>query len=316
MKIIASHNPDAGVRAKSSSGGVFSMLAEATLGSGGTVYGAAFDGEGRVVHVRVTGPAGLERIRGSKYVYSSTGSAMTQALADLEQGRPVLFSGTPCQVAAMRKRVGENQRLLLVEVVCHGAPEPRYWERYLAEFCHDNRHTPADIRSINFRDKSTGWRGYSFTVGFTDGSKASQRAAENPYMRAFIHNFTLRKACFRCPFKYPDGSAADITLGDFWGIESVAPEIDNNLGTTIVIARTRHGEDAISLLPADGTFTLEQAARFNPAILHAPAEPARFDEFAAEAASVPRLTPVLKKYAGMSLLRRIRRRLSRIIHRS
>ena len=234
------------VRLKSSAGGVFSLLAEDVIAKGGVVYGAAFDSNWSVVHCRVDNTDDIAKLRGSKYVYSNYTQSIADVLNDLNDGRKVLFSGTPCQIAAMKARTGENDNLLSVEVVCHGAPEAKYWERYIDEVCRNNGLSRCDIESISFRDKRTGWKGYSFTIIFKNGKIFTQRGSENLYMRIFLSDYTIRRACFRCPFKYPDGSKADITLGDFWGIEKIAPQIDNNHGTTIVIARTQRGETSIS----------------------------------------------------------------------
>ena len=267
MKIFAAHNPDAEIRKESSAGGVFSILASQILRAGGIVYGVGFNLEWKVVHLRIDNEDELWRIRGSKYVYSHIGTSITDACRDLDNGHKVLFSGTPCQVAAMRKRAGDNPNLLLVEVICHGAPEPKYWQRYLDEICTKHHRSRSDIQSINFRDKRTGWKDYSFTICFSEGKLFTQRHDDNLYMRAFLSDLTLREVCFRCPFKYPDGSHADITLGDFWGITQLAPEIDNNYGTTIVIARTSKGTEATALITTDNSeYKLEEIAKYNPAL--------------------------------------------------
>ncbi|MCM1028064.1 MAG: Coenzyme F420 hydrogenase/dehydrogenase, beta subunit C-terminal domain [Pseudoflavonifractor sp.] len=302
MKVFASHNPDSDIRRQSSAGGVFSLLAQDILAKGGVVYGAAIDPDGRVAHRRVDTPEGLAPLRGSKYAYSRIGTAVNDAMADLEAGRAVLFSGTPCQVAAMAKRAGENDRLLLVEVVCHGAPKPEHWDKYLDELCAHTRHARADIRSINFRDKVTGWKGYSLTIAFTDGTALSQKHVDNPYLYAFIKNFTLREACFRCPFKYPQ-SKADIAIGDLWGIASLAPEIDNDLGTSSVICYTDKGQRAAATLPVAKELTFEDVARHNKALVTQPTKNPDFESFNILAATD--FHKACRKYASRPLKHRI-----------
>lgn len=310
MKIFAAHNPDSEIRQLSSSGGVFSMLAERLLGEGGVVYGAAFDENWEVIHRRVTSLNGLAALRGSKYVFSNASTAYSDALADLKAGRKVLFSGTPCQVAAMRKRAGENPDLLLVEIVCHGAPQPDYWRRYLAELCASHGKTIADITSVNFRDKRTGWKNYSFTVRFTDGKTFSQPHDDNLYMRAFIQDFTLRKVCFKCPFKLPDGSRADITLGDLWGISQLSPAIDNDRGTTLVISQNNSSCGVTS----DADFNFEEVIRYNPAIASPSQMPSGWDSFQSSAKE-RNLLATFRKFSGRPVLQALYLKAARLKHK-
>ncbi|MDE7154145.1 MAG: Coenzyme F420 hydrogenase/dehydrogenase, beta subunit C-terminal domain [Muribaculaceae bacterium] len=315
MVVIAAHNPDGEVRKNSSAGGVFSILARNVIEQGGKVYGVGFNSRWSVVHKRISSVENLSELRGSKYVFSDINTTAALIDADLKSGKKVLFTGTPCQVAAIRKRFGENDNLLLVEVVCHGAPEAKYWERYINELCENRGMTRDDIASINFRDKSTGWKGYSFTVVFKNGSVFTQPASKNLYMRAFLRDYTLRKACFRCPFKYPDGSKADVTLGDFWGIENLAPQIDNNLGTTIVIARTENGKCCINMIDKEGCFTLEQVSQYNPAITHPASQPLKYETFIREADACENIIGLFDKYAGIKRLESLKDFARRILSR-
>ena len=248
------------------------MLAGDVLGRGGVVYGASFEGDWHIVHRRVGTVEELKSLRGSKYAFSDYAAALKDAKRDLDAGRPVLFSGTPCQIAAIDRLAGDSPQLLKVEVVCHGAPKQEYWTRYLSELCGRYGKSRSEITAISFRDKSTGWKGYSFTVEFADGTVFTQPHDDNLYMRAFLADLTLRDACFRCPFKYPDGSRADITLGDFWGISQLAPDIDNNLGTTLIISRTAAGDLALQStgLRVSDCYPLSAVARYNPAIMFPP----------------------------------------------
>ena len=313
MRIIASNNPDNSVRLLSSAGGVYTLIAEQVIADGGVVYGAGFNENWHVVHQHATTSEELARLRGSKYVFSDYLDTVKLALTDLEAGKKVLFSGTPCQVAVMKKRASDNDRLLLVEVVCHGAPEPRYWDMYLDALCRKLKRKRSEIKNINFRDKITGWKGYSITIHFADGTAFTQRSSKNLYMRAFLKDYTLRKPCFKCPFKYPDGSRADITLGDFWGIDKVAPDIDNNQGTTIVIARTKKGEKAIEQLQAVATPTLVEIARFNPAITTPAIIPAHYEDFQNHAKCSTDVLRLFQKYAAVPLKQRFKDLVKRIL---
>lgn len=315
MKFFCAHNSDSDIRYNSSAGGVFSLLAEATISRGGVVYGAAFDKDWLVVHRRVESVKELSHLRKSKYLFSDFKSSLGCAVKDIESGNEVLFVGTPCQVAALRKLIGEHANLLLAEVVCHGAPRPEVWNRYLDELIAKLGRKRADIVGTDFRDKSTGWKNYSFTITFRDGRKFSQPHDENLYMRAFLADLTLRKACFSCPFKLPEGSRADVTLGDFWGISQLLPEIDNNLGTTLVIASTDKGIDAIGRLNIpEYPLILEEVGRFNPAIVSAPAIPSNLEAFDKQLISGSSLISVMKKFAGRPLSQAFRIKLARLYH--
>lgn len=312
MKIFAAHNSDVAVRRHSSSGGIFTLLAEKMIENGGVVYGAAFSPDGSIKHCRVESIDRLHMLRGSKYAFSDATAAYSEACSCLENGVKVLFSGTPCQVAAMRKRAGDNPNLLLVEIVCHGAPQPVYWQKYLTEITAKHKRSVCDIESINFRDKRTGWKNYSFTIKYRNGRIFTQLHDDNAYMRAFLNDFTLREACFRCPFKYPDGTAADITLGDLWGISQLAPQIDNDEGTTLIIARTPAGEAAVSNIDQSITFSLEQVATYNPALVTPAVKPALYETFKQETSLKPFIT-VAKKYTSRPLILEIKIRVARII---
>lgn len=298
LTIIASHDTDTVIRRESSAGGIFSALARNVLEDEGVVYGAAFDEKWSVSHCRIDNIDCLRRLRGSKYVYSSIGNTIREAETDLKAGRKVLFSGTPCQIGSARKILGKNSLLLLVEVVCHGAPSPNYWERYLDELCERRKKSRSQIIDIDFRDKCTGWKDYSFTIKYADGSKYSKRHDDNLYMRAFLKNLTLREPCFRCPFKLPHGSRADLTIGDFWGISQLAPEIDNDLGTTIIIINTRAGKDAAAGLPVYKQLSFNDIARCNPAIIRSPSLPQMRVNFLSETKKKSSLIKVMKHYAG------------------
>ena len=304
MIITSAHNPDATIRYSSSSGGIFSMLAVDILDKAGVVYGAAFDQTWSVKHTRVDTIENLALLQGSKYSFSDFTPSIENVLYDLQIGKRVLFSGTPCQVAAVRKRAGQNPLLLAVEIVCHGTPKPEIWRKYLQELCSQKKRSIADVRAVFFRDKRTGWKDYSFTIVFNDGKVFTQRHDDNMYMRAFTNNLTLREACFHCPFKYPQGSVADITLGDFWGITQLAPDIDNDLGTTLVVARTSIGEDAISFIEQTKTFTLSSIAKYNPAITSSASIPPERPQFLIETQTAPLLS-VMKKYTKRPISERI-----------
>lgn len=305
MKIIASHNSVESIRHHSSAGGIFSIISKDVIQSGGIVYGVGYDSDWNVVHKRVVDDNHISELRGSKYVFSNILNSIKNIQQDLESGYKVLFSGTPCQVATMRKHFNDNDNLLLVEVVCHGAPEAKYWNRYLDNICVNLKKTRKDISDINFRDKRFGWKNYCFSIKFKDNSEFVTKPGKNPYMRAFLKDYTLKSGCYKCPFKYPLGSKADITLGDLWGIEVLAPQINNNLGTTLVIARTEIGVKAIQNIPVIENLSLDKVTIYNKAIITPATEPILRSQFLYDCENEDDIVAVFNKYTKQPLVNRI-----------
>lgn len=228
-------NRNEAVRAASTSGGIFTLLATKVIEQGGVVFGVVFDQTLTAHHTYTESVEGLEAMRKSKYVESRTGTSFADARAFLRQGRPVLISGTPCQIAGLRKFLGrEYDGLLTLAVVCHGVPSPMVWQKYLATL-------PARPTEVNFRVKSRSWK--KFTTSFD----TSVSGFKDPYMNMFLADLCLRPSCYRCPAK-GGRSGADITIGDFWGIDSIDPAFDDDRGTSLVIVHTPKGHQAIDAI--------------------------------------------------------------------
>lgn len=315
MNVFSYHNPNSNIRKDSSSGGLFSTLAEKYLQEDGVVYGASFDNDWNVVHRRIDTEDDIDLLRRSKYVYSKLEKIIVEVCKDIDSGKKVLFCSLPCQIAAIRKRIGENPNLICMELVCHGAPESKYWDRYLNDICRCKEKRVSEIQSINFRDKKKGWKNYYFTIKFKDGTEFSEPHDQNRYMRAFIYNYTLRNACFSCKFKYPKGSQADLTIGDFWGISEIAPELNNDLGTSIVIARTNLGKESILGIKYDKEINFDDIIKYNPAICSSAKKPLNIIKFREDFDRGQNTLQLFKKYTNDSLLKRITLRLYRIIRR-
>lgn len=316
MKAFAIYNKDSEVRAKSSSGGVFSILAERILNRGGIVYGAAFNNSWEIEHIRVDNLADLAPLRGSKYAFSNFAKAINQAQSDLKNGKEVLFCGTPCQIAALHKYVSnELDNLFAIEIVCHGVPEHKFWIRYLNELCKKLKVCIQDIDAINFRDKSSGWKTYSFSITLKDGRRFCQHYIDNIYMRAFLSNYLIKNHCFNCQFKYPHGSVADLMIGDFWGVTQIAPEIDTDEGLSLVIVRTKRGEELIRDVNIAKSINLEVAAKYNPAIISPPRKPKDYDDFIYDSNKEISLIKVLNKYAAVPIVSKIKTKIYKTFFR-
>lgn len=255
-KVYAAINCDTTVRAESSSGGVFSLLAQAVLGRNGVVFGARYDNNFKVVHGSIEHLEDLHLLRGSKYAQSDMGESLSDVKRLLTAGREVLFSGTPCQVAGLKHFLHQDYPLLItVDVACHGVPSPAIFERYLSEqkqrVERANKGVRVELKNFTFRNKEAGWRHYNVVSMYNIVSgeeglqnkriKITQPFFRNEFMRGFLHNLFLRPICYQCPSKkFTSGS--DITIADYWGIENCAPQMDDDKGTSLVIVLTSRGQ--------------------------------------------------------------------------
>ncbi len=304
---------------RSSSGGMFGLLARNVLSEGGVVCGAAFDDGCRMVHhVLVDNEAGLDALMRSKYVQSSIGKEVYRGVRNaIRSGRRVLFAGTACQVAGMRGylgKLGESDLFLSVDVICHGVPSPELWSRWID---YRGEAFGSDVRDVNMRNKTTGWLSYSTAykhVAEKDnaGGIESQVYGEDWYMKAFLSNASLRSSCLACPAKRSSGS--DITLGDFWGFQNTHPEVDCSKGVSAVLCNTEKGErafKAISRLTVNGPTTLDEVIVGNPSLISSVCPHPKRDEFLNDVASGSSIPDLMAKWKfRQSLRQRVRGKLS------
>lgn len=235
---FAAWNRDYGIRKNSSSGGIFYSLAENMISAGGVVYGAAFNTDFSVKHRRIEDIKEISALMGSKYVQSDTAETYRQVLEDLKSGNTVLYSGTPCQIAALlRFTKGFGEKLFTVSVICHGVPSPGVWKKYL--YLKRGQYAESEIRKISFRDKSFGWKDFSLYIEF-EKYRYLQQCRDDLYMRGFLQNLFLRPSCYQCNAK-GFSVGADLIMGDFWGVERELPEVDMDSGISGIIACTLKG---------------------------------------------------------------------------
>lgn len=238
IRLFAARAKNDDVVKNSSSGGVFSVLAEAILQKGGVVFGAAWIAERqRVEHIGVANAEGLARLRGSKYVQSVIGDAYREAKRLLNAERTVLFSGTPCQLTGLRAYLGKDyDNLVCVDVVCHGVPSPKVLTGYLAATI------GKDVSEVRFRDKSKGWRNFTLSV-ISDGVyKALGALRDDAYLRGFVSNLFLRPSCCKCK---AEKLVSDITLADYWNVNQVVSEFDDDKGTSAVLVCSKKGRQLL-----------------------------------------------------------------------
>lgn len=228
------------IRNQSSSGGIFTILAEEVLKRGGMIVGATFDSEWNVEHICVNSASDMKSIRGSKYVQSRIEGTFNIVLSELNKGREVLFSGTACQIAGLKNFLPRQfDNLYTVDVLCHGVPSTTVWKKYLEE---QNKRNISGIKNICFRSKNTGWKTYSVEIQYNDGKKYIREFFHDEYMKIFLSEIALRPSCYNCKFKSLQRES-DITLGDAWGVEKHSPEMDDDKGTSVILIHSQKGNE-------------------------------------------------------------------------
>ncbi len=241
IKAYAAYIKEENIRNSSSSGGIFSALAEWILKNNGVVFGASFDENMFVHHIAITENAELSKIRGSKYVQSDLESTFLEEKQCINGGYKVLFTGTECQVEGLKSYLGKqgnDDNLITVDILCHGVPSIKLWSIYLK--WQESEHN-ATVTKISFRDKKYGWKKFATRIEFSDGSVYEQVNSEDPFMRMFLANICLRPSCHKCKFKGIN-RCSDITLGDCWQVERHSPEMDDDGGTSVVLIHSSKGE--------------------------------------------------------------------------
>lgn len=226
------------VRSRSRSGGAFTGFSDTILKENGIIYGASLTDDFLAKHSRASSAQERDSFLGSKYIQSDMSGVYEQIKEDLEKGRKCLFSGTPCQVAAVKNYFGENTNLYLIDIVCHGVPSPLVWRDYLdfQETSHDGK-----VTKVDFRDKRFGWKAHRETFVIND-----QNYDEDIFTKLFYSHLILRPSCFNCPYKCT-AREGDITIADFWGIDTALPGFNDDKGVSLVLVNTAKGKELFDL---------------------------------------------------------------------
>lgn len=269
-------------RMKSSSGGVFSLLAENIIENGGSVLGAAFDENLDVSHIEIRKKEELDLLRGSKYVQSRIGESYKKVKEYLESGRLVLFSGTPCQIGGLKNYLNKDyENLLTVDIICHGVPSPSVWQKYLG-YLKKVCGSAADCKSLpTFRDKSEGWKRYAVYIILRNGNCISEYHNDNLFMKSFLKNYSLRDSCYNCYYKTVERES-DITLADFWGVEVVAPDMFDDKGTSLVFVNSDKGNKIFERIADKMIYRsvdVSEAVKYNSAAYMSVPKPKHREEF-------------------------------------
>lgn len=228
-------------RRLSSSGGIFGAVANKVLNDGGLVIGACFDEkQKKIIHLS-TDKVDIGRLRRSKYAESEMGDSIVEIKTALQNGRKVLFCGTPCQCAGVRKVFKENDKLILCDFLCHGVPSAEVFKKYLLDL---EKRAGKQITDYSFRTKDFGWSGYGLSIEYSNKKTKKTVGRCDWFFRAsMLDNLFLRPSCYTCDRNVYHES--DLTLGDFWGVVNYNPKINDQKGISIIGVNTKLGESLI-----------------------------------------------------------------------
>lgn len=261
----AAYNKDEEIRKVSSSGGIFTLLAEVILEEKGVVFGASFNEKYEVYHTYIENENELEKFRGSKYLQSSINDTYKKTQEFLENGKYVLFTGTPCQIEGLKSFLRKDyDKLYTQDIICHGVPSPKVWNKYFQFREKEDRDKP---KKISFRNKDGGWKLFNMKFEYSNFEYRKNKI-EDIYMQAFLRNTSLRDSCYNCSFKKKN-RISDITLADFWGIENILPEMDDNKGTSLVIVNSEKGQELLNKIIEKMIYKrvdLDSALKYNPSM--------------------------------------------------
>lgn len=294
------------IREESSSGGVFTVIAESIINQGGVVFGVGFDEHLYAINKCCNSKEALSELRGSKYVQSSIKNVYEEAKGYLEAGCLVLFTGTPCQIGGLRAYLNKDyDNLYTQDLICHGVPSPLVWQKYVS---YREKIAGSSIRKIFFRHKKNGWKRYSVQFLFRNCTEYIQILYKDLYMRGVLASLFLRSSCSECSFKQLHRQS-DLTLADFWGIDKLSPEKNDDKGTSLVLIHTNKGrklfesvQEALDSWKVD----LDKALQENTSALNS-VKPALLREKFFKDMSRLEMDQLIEKYCGTNIISRGRR---------
>ncbi len=265
------------IRKNSTSGGVASALAESIIKNNGSVYGAYLDNDFSLKHIRINSIEEIGLLQGTKYIQSDMTGVFDSLKSDLANDIPVLFVGTPCQVASVSnfalKQKLNTQNLYLCDIICHGVPSPKIFKDYISwlDGAEKNR-----VKKYYFRNKSISWRGDSSAVE-TEMSELVHNENSSAFLNIYYSNNITNDACFECRFSSQD-RVSDLTISDFWGIENDYPEFEDKLGVSMVMVNTQKGKMIFDRLDGEKAEANIDNAK-QPQLKQPPSKPDGYDAF-------------------------------------
>ncbi|MDQ0149540.1 Coenzyme F420 hydrogenase/dehydrogenase, beta subunit C-terminal domain [Eubacterium multiforme] len=295
-------------RKESSSGGIFILLAERILNSNGYICGCIYDENFMPKHVVTNNRDIVSDMMGSKYVMSDMNSCIEEIEKILKNGHPVLFSGVPCQTAAVYNCLGKYSNLHIISVVCHGSIERKYWKSYL-----ENEKHYGKIMNISMRDKRKGWLNYGLRFQFVDGTEhTTYRKEDGFFLKCFTDGIMDRERCLACMYK---GTRifADILLGDGWGVENIYPELVDKYGVSSVICLSDKGKnlfEQVSDYMEYKNMSVDDIIDRNKRIIYTAVENKDRKTFKRKYEKTPdKIDELCKKFAKETILKKLKRHL-------
>lgn len=311
MHAYACINKDDEIRKNSSSGGIFYLLAKNILSKNGVVFGARFNDDFGVVHDYIENIEDIPLFQGSKYVQSSINDSYKKAKKFLDNNRLVLFTGTPCQIEGLLSYLQKDYaNLITQDIVCHGVPSPKLFKLYKENL--KNKYKD-DITKINFRKKTNGWKHYHVKIDFINHNYEIDHD-DDVYMKAFLNDIALRESCYQCNAKKKH-RLSDITLADFWGIETVLPEMDDDKGTSLVIINSVSGNLLFEEIKEQIVYKEvehEKAIANNPSLYQSVNRPKNRDTYLNKI-TIDNLNDITKKYITVSIFKKVVRKIKKHI---
>lgn len=308
-------NKDEDIRIQSSSGGIFTVLASYIIDKGGIVFGASWNEDfTKVEHTYTDKKEELYKFRGAKYLQSDINKSYEKAKEFLDEGKYVLFSGTPCQIEALKLFLRKDyEKLYLQDIICHGVPSPKSWNKYkdYIESKYEDK-----MQSMYFRDKTAeGWNKYHVKIQFENENYYDVEHGKDVYMKAFLSNISLRDSCTSCKFK-KENRVSDITLADFWGINDIKPEMNDEKGTSLVIVNSEKGKDLFNKISDNvksEKVDFYRAIKPNPSMNNISHKNSKNEEFF-EDINKKSFDEVVKKYVPEpSIAKKVLRKVKRIV---
>lgn len=311
----AAHSKDNKIRLESSSGAIFSLLAEKVLNQDGTVYGVVMSHDCKYAEfARIDKQEDLPKLRGSKYLQARVGNSYQQVKVDLESGLTVLFSGTGCQINGLKGFLGKDyENLYCVDVICHGVPSPKLWREYVH---YVESEVNSKLINVNFRCKDDSWSDFGIKRVDANHKAMYVSKSRDPYLLMFLRDYCLRPSCYKCVAK--QRKLSDLTLADFWGINKVIPKMNDGKGVSLIILRTNRGLELFNSIKTDivcDEVSYEAGIRRNRAEYNSAKRPKERNYFFIDMAKMS-FEELKAKYAApthISLKKKIKRYIKKLI---
>lgn len=269
QKVYACKHKDNDIIYKSSSGGMFTAIANAFCDENYAIFGVEFDDKFNAFHSYITDISKIDKYRRSKYVQSSIGNSYNDARRLLEEGKKVLFTGTPCQIAGLKTFLNKNyENLLTVDIICHGTPSSKVLNKYIQYMEKKNKSRIVDVKFREKVFKHDRWDSKCIKIKFESNKSIIENGDKNFYLKGFQTGLFYRPSCYRCKYANPVRNS-DITIADCWGLQKYYPELNAHQGISMVVINSEKGEKVFnnfkticSCIPLDDDYAVKENRQF------------------------------------------------------